>query len=157
MQTATTFTPTNQHIEAAENVFIAMAFLEIIKPVFEQIERDILATRRLRELRTEEYNGTDNQLYYAELNRISRNAGFINAENSLCMADNDLVKAETNLIIATKDIHGFMPEDIVMHDHRKKLIDLTLKLLASFVKPSEDKKRKYFDERMSISYNLSEA
>lgn len=44
MKPATKFNPTKEQISAAEDVFIALALSRVIKPIFENLETELLAT-----------------------------------------------------------------------------------------------------------------
>jgi len=183
------FNPTKQQIEAAENLFIAMALYRTIKPLFEKIETELLATGQyhyceeyysdkwkkrgfnypedriirdinhthqmegLQVLNTPEYEGTDCDRFYKDLHFITKDK-FVHAENTECMAENNVIKLENEFIEATENIHKLKLDNITMLDHRKSLIDLLLKLFAGIVNPTEAKKIEYHNTYILSPENL---
>ncbi len=101
-------------------------------------------------LNTPEYEGTDCDRYYKEINRVTTSKGFLKAENSECIAENNVLKLERNFIESTKNIHGLNPEDVSWSlENWRKLVDLLLGLFTNLAKSKSDfeaKKIAYFKE-----------
>ena len=138
----TQFKPTGAQLEAAENLFIARAFYETVKPAFENIQRQVLAegsyrnsyfnhpSERMRTERNYEFikdpkhdymiegirenspPDSDAGRYFSELDRRAKNAGFIYGMNADCRAENSLHDAQNALITAFVPITNLNVEDV---------------------------------------------
>lgn len=102
------------------------------------------------------YEKTDSFKFYTELAKKATEAGFIYAENAFCIADNEVIGYQNELIKATHDIHKIELKNIIHSEDRKKLIDLLLNLFASFVKNEsfEEMQRHFYNERMTEKVKL---
>lgn len=178
------FEPTNEQIDLAQDLVIAMAFRDLAKESFEKWEAIILNEGNFRidekyrqevnlrrrmlpeneviknpgdlcfmaginDYGTPLYEGSDAQLYYDILRKISLEHGFIHGENALSRAEHEVVKAATALIEGTRSIHPIDPQKLTLLKHRQQLIELLLKLFAPFV-PNDQlapKQAQYFSER----------
>lgn len=113
---------------------------------------DIPKIRGLHEYCKDASVSNDAARYYSELDLRTRNAGFRNGMNASCMADSDYRNACEALVRIMKPITKIEYDDIIMVDHRRKLIDLTLRLLVPFIGEFKDKEilqKAYYNDRMN--------
>lgn len=92
--------------------------------------------------------------YYSELARLAADAGYIHRENALCRLENALSKAEQRFGKLAESLSGGMInfDDIILMEHRKKFLDLSLSLLAPLVDKHPDreiKQRKMYAEHFN--------
>jgi hypothetical protein len=147
------FNPTNEMIEAARTVFVAMAFVETIKPVVVGYEKAILAKHQFHIAKQWTDKGiadeiildpdhsylledADFQVYFEECNK-AREAAHLKVDNPefcpLLVAEHLQSDAENYLIESMQEVTHIEPSSLY-GDNRKKFLDLTLKLLVKFVK-----------------------
>lgn len=147
--------PTEAMITAAHNVFVTMAFEQTVKPIVEGYQKDILSFWRFKIAPEHVTRGhkkdeiilnpkhsyllsdDDFKLYLAECNdaRIKAGLKVDNPEHCpLLVAKHLRIIAENTLIDTMKPVTGIKTDQVYMLEHRKQLVDLTLKLLAPFVK-----------------------
>ena len=139
------FKPTKTMIEAAKTVFGCMALVNTIKPIVGGYQKKILQKHQFRNsegvIITEPnkswtMSDEDFKIYLAECNKERIKAG-LHVENEefcpLLVVENLLIKAKWALIDAAEPITKIKSEEIYNMEDREKLVELTLKLLASFV------------------------
>lgn len=173
---STQFQPTQAQLTTAQDLFIAMAFEQVIKPQFENIQRQVLEDGNYRNayfnhtrerMRTEDntefirnprydycIEDTDAGRYFSELDRRTRNAGFNNGMNALSIAENNVRLAQDALITAFAPITNLTCEDVcVSLEIRKQLIELNLKFMAQHMDTTSDeckrKMAKYYREHVN--------
>jgi len=153
------FTPdmiTQDMITAAENVFVAMAFAETIRPIVRKYQTRILKRHQYHIspeftrygepdkiiLNPEDswlLADADFQVYHAECKK-ARDAAKLKVENDdfcpLLVAESLQRDAEHALVAAMEPLTGLSADQLLCSalDNYKKYLDLTLKLLAPFVK-----------------------
>ena len=150
------FKPTDAMLTATRNVFVTMAFEKTVRPIVEGYQKDILAFWKFK-IAPEHINrgheeneiildpknsylmGDDDfKLYLAECNDARKKAGLKvdNPEHCpLLVAEHLRVIAENTLIDTMEPITGIsLDTHYLSLEHRKQLIDLTLKLLAKYIK-----------------------
>ena len=144
------FEPSPEMIRAAENCFAAMAYTKTIRPIVDAYQRRILAEMQapLAEKWKERGRHTDEiilnpdhtylmedadfQTYLARCREEQARAGLHTESPDHCpllVAQHLQVKAEWVLIEAMEPITHIAE---VSGDHRKRLLDLTLRFLAPF-------------------------
>lgn len=147
------FKPTKEMVEAAKTVFVAMAIVETIKPVVIGYEKDILIKYKFHIAKQWTDKGiadeiildpahsylledADFQVYLAECNQ-AREAAHLKVDKPefcpLLVAESLQSDAENGLIESMREVTHLEPSSLY-GDNRKKFLDLTLRLLASFVK-----------------------
>jgi hypothetical protein len=118
----------------------------------------IFCINGLNLLDTPEYQNTDACRFYSQLRKKAITAGFKNGENAACMADNEVIRLQNQMIDVTYNIHKTKREDIVYLSHRKQLVELLLGLFARLVKNEhlERLKIQFYNERVSsINFSLN--
>lgn len=154
------FTPTAGMISMAETVFKAMAFVETIKPVVQKNKATVLAKNNFRsggklvdkllargikvkEIIKEERDThymieEDFTEYLKQVFDLNTKAGLASESYEYCpllVAENLLNRAENELLDIMKPITKFGADEACHSlEIRAKAIDLTLRLLAPFVK-----------------------
>ncbi len=146
------FNPTQEMIDSAKSVFMAMALVDTIKPVVKGYEEEILNRHQyhigkewidkgmrdeiiINPDQTYLLEDPDFQVYLKEAFEARDKAGLKVDNPEFCpllVAEHLLVDAEHLLIESMKPITQ-LETGRVYGDNRKKLIDLSLKLLAPFV------------------------
>jgi len=146
------FNPTKEMIEAAKSVFMAMAWVDTIRPVVESYEKAILARHQFHIAKEWIDKGmTDRVILESKSTYLMEDADFkiFNAETfeerdkaglkvdkpefcPLLTAECLQVDAEYKLIEAMKPVTRLETSSL-WGENRKKFLDLTLKLLAPFV------------------------
>ena len=156
--TLRTFKPSAVQIECALTVFKCMAFVDTIRPIVEGYEKKILAEMKAKP--SKQYRGWDGvceyiaepkdswlltdedaQIYYRRCNEEREKAGLYVENPEFCpllVAEHTLVKAKQLLIDEMESITGIDQNGLLCSglDNYDKYIDLTLKLLAPYVKQS---------------------
>lgn len=143
----TKFQPSSEMIEAAKTVFMAMAFVETIKPIVTKYQSEALAKLQLKNRITGEVVLNQDHLYlvdqsewkpYFDLCNEARVKAGLHVDNPdhcpLLVAESLLRQAQNVLIEIMEPITKISRDSIVKIKDKEKLIDLTLKLLSSFVK-----------------------
>lgn len=157
-----TFKPTQEMITAAEAVFVAMAAEQTIAPIVTKYEKDILEagqwkpdakwTQRVRGLKDEVILDPSRAYLLPEpafqtfLNKCkeARKAAGLHVENDeqcpLLVAQSNVRKTKHALVDAMKSVTGVGSEVICRsHDDKfKKYVELSLKLLAPFVRSAPE-------------------
>lgn len=138
------FKPTQEMIKSAETVFMVMAWKDTIEPIVKEYQRVILINHQfvvdgevmINPDRAWLLNDEDFKVYIEETYKERDKAGLKVDNPEFCpllVAEMMQIDAENALIetmrpaIGLNDIH-------IYGDNRKKLIELTLRLLAPFVK-----------------------
>ncbi len=155
MQPLKKFKPTEEQIRAAENVLVAMAHEQTIRPIVEQYEQEILAKhqfpmasewvekgigprvildRKMAYLLSE----ADSAIYHRECNeaRVAAKLTVTREGNCpLCEAEYVRIQAENALIQAMSTLPGLdgLSKGVMTLELRARAIDLMLKLMAPFV------------------------
>ncbi len=114
--------------------------------------KDVCHMAGLKQLHTDEYKGTDAERFWNNLGIAARNKGYVNGENFNAIAENNRLKLESQLIIATKPIHRLNCEDLY-GENRKKLLSLLLNLYVPLVNENperEDIQIAYYREHVKI-------
>ncbi len=147
------FTPSTEMVEAAKTVFMAMAWKGTIEPIVTGYEREILSRHQfhisdewtakgmpdkiiLDPKETYLLNDIDSKIYINETFMARDNAGLKVDNPEFCpllVAETMQIDAETALIATMESITHLEPGQLY-GENRKKLIDLTLRLLAPFMK-----------------------
>jgi hypothetical protein len=147
---------TQDMITAAENLFLAMAYTQTIRPIVEGYQKRIiaeikpevcekfskLATITITEAKdTYLMNDNDFQVYLKRCAEEAHKAGFKIPNDDYCPlliaeslerdAEHALIKAMLPITHITKDMVLYSENGL---ENYKKLIDLSLRLLAPFVK-----------------------
>lgn len=156
--TSKQFKPTPEMIQAAELVFVAMAAVDMIKPIVRGYQSKILADKQWPI--NEKYAGRlgvevildpeqsyllgekDMTAYFALCNEARIQSKLhVDSEDKcpLCVAEHDLVRAKWALCEAMAPITNISAERITSAsmENYQSYIDLNLKLLGSFVRPAE--------------------
>lgn len=157
------FSPTNEQIEAAQAVFLGMAWLGTVKPIVEDYEHAILAENKwpiaqkwveragrgfeAKTITQERDSYLMEDAAFAEYVRLCKDAqeksGLKTRHPENCPkleAENDLIQAENAFIrITAMSVARIDPDKIFSAslENRKKYIDLTLSLFAPFIKRIE--------------------
>lgn len=143
------FKPTPEQIEATKAVFMAMAYVETIRPIVQKYQREILEQIDARNRETgkpirrefDTYLMTEEQFneYLKLVHEQHLKHGF-KVEYGYCpllTAENTLIQAQNALLKAMQPFTKIDPSELynlVHHlDIRRKLIDLTLRFMAQFV------------------------
>jgi hypothetical protein len=152
-----TFQPSQEMLTAAENVFVAMAFENTIRPVVEAYQLKILGEREW--MITEEFLDHPDQprqvqklkdtflmsesdfKQFAKRCNEERSGAKLHVQSEefcpLLVAEDMTRVAKTVLIDVMTSITTIRSDDPkLLLDDRAKLVDMTLKLLAPFVKPT---------------------
>lgn len=150
-------------IRAAKTVFFAMACAETIRPIVEEYKARIIRENKWKisdewasrgvivpfDIVTDPndiylLNNADAQEYYKLLDIEKEKAGFKSLETGYCpllIADHAVTQAEHILIETMKPITKLDPDQLLGRadgiETYEKYIDLTLRLLAPFVKTEE--------------------
>lgn len=157
------FQPTSEMISAAKAVFLAMAFVETVKPIVKGYQTAILEKHRflidpnllkidgfgdedpviLVPERTFLMNADDFNVYIQETYEARDKAGLTVDQPDFCpllVAEELLRKAEAALIETMKPVTKLTGDHLLCAglDKYEKYIDLTLRLLAPFVGNSSD-------------------
>lgn len=145
------FTTTNEMIQAANNVFLTMAYTETIRPIvmkYQQIEIDIMqAVNRFdgsiitKPEHAYAMSDVDFEIYHRNI-KERRNKSGLKVENDdfcpLLVAEELQRKAERKLCDAMYPISKLNTEDVLSSangiENYKELIKLNLGLLAPFCK-----------------------
>lgn len=147
------FKPTPDMIAAAKAVFVAMAWVETVKPIVRAYQTDILnrhqwhmakkwTDRKMKDRiildpdQSYLLEDDDFETYHQESIAARRASGLyvVNAEYCpLLIAKRILIQAETALITIMQPVTTIDPDN-VYGDLRKELIDLTLRWLAPYIK-----------------------
>ena len=155
------FKPTPDMIQAASTVFLAIAYTETIRPTIEAIQSKLLkelsfkpsekwvkmGINDLPERITENKNAyllndEDAKKYFSLLDEEVKKAGF-NVKTGYCpllIAEDMERKAKRLLIDTMEPITGFNTDKILCTglDNYKKMVELTLALLAPYCKESKE-------------------
>lgn len=143
----TQFKPTNEMIESAKEVFVKMAWVETVRPIVKEYEKEILARHQFCNDDNEvvldpalayRLNDADFKVYVTECNQARIEKGLHVEDEGYC----PLLVAEDELRIArNKLIESFEPITHVTHhqllcnglDKLEKYIDLTLRLMVTYI------------------------
>jgi len=149
------FNPTSEMIQSAKSVFMTMAMVETIKPIVKGYVREILAKHQFHIAQewidkgdedriildpNQSYLLGDNDfaVYLAETNEAREKAGLKVDNPEFCpllVAEDLQSRAENVLIDTMESITNFNQKEIALYgENRKKFLDLTLRLLAPFIK-----------------------
>jgi len=152
-------------IKAAQNLFMAMAWAETVRPIVTGYKKAILKNHQwhiakewtdkgmpdeivLDPEHTYLLEENDFTVYLAECNEERKKAGLYVKSDEYCpllVADHDVTRAEWALFDAMKDITGIDGHELY-GKNREKYLDLLLKMFAPFVEVSEKEKREYVGE-----------
>ena len=153
------FKPTQDQIDAAQLVFLAMTLVAKIKPIVEKYRKEILEKHQFRIAKKYVALGLEDQTildpkdafqledpdfltYHVECKQ-ARDAAKLHVDDEefcpLLVAEHDVTKAEHVLIEAMTPATNVKLDQLFNHgiDDYKKYIELTLKLLAPFVGNSQ--------------------
>lgn len=153
----TVFTPTPAMVSAAEAVFTTMAMAQSIRPVVIAYQTEILRQGQWR-IKPEFANrlgdevitdpalsylmSDENFTDYSAKCRAARDQAKLGEYNEdqcpLLMAEHLQIQAERALIDSMQSVTGLSAERFVPMSKRKEYIDLTLKLLAPFVRSATE-------------------
>jgi len=149
------FNPTSEMIQSAKSVFMTMAMVETIKPIVKGYEREILAKHQFHIAQEWIDKGDEDRIildpnqscllgdndfavYLAETNEAREKAGLKVDNPEFCpllVAEDLQSRAENVLIDTMESITNFNQKEIALYgENRKKFLDLTLRLLAPFIK-----------------------
>ena len=156
----TEFTPTKEMKQAAKVVFMAMAWTETVKPIVKNIQKRVLEENkypysgelvdkltRLQNKKFAEYikNPAESYLmaessfldYHKKCRELEDKAGLKVGNPDFCpllVAEDMERKAKREFLKIMQPITKINPDDVWNLEHYKKLIDLSLNLMANFVK-----------------------
>lgn len=141
------FVPTKDMIEAAKAVFMAKAFVETIKPIVTEYQTKVLNELKLKDARTGELITNPKHMYLADKSEWPKYFERINEERikaklhvdnpehcPLLVAESMLRQARNLLIEVMEPITKISLDRLVLIEHKEELVELSLKLLAPFVK-----------------------
>jgi len=149
------FKPTEEMIDAAELTFLSMAAAQTIRPVVEGYQRMILTKHQFKIAprwkegkrvitdpdHTYLLGEKDWKAYHDECKVEESKAGLKTKGYDYCpllVAQADQVSAERLLINSFQKITGMSYSDVSMKlDVRKKFLDITLRLMAKYVKKGD--------------------
>lgn len=160
-----TFTPTEEQVRLAEAVFVAMAYESEIRPIVESYEQAILEKHRfipdpswleyglknepiLDRKRTHLLSDQDSRTFFSECHK-ARDAAELKVDDPencpLLVAENLRRDAEHALLKSISSIPGLesLGTSVLTLDHRRRAIDLCLKLLAPFCASGEQILERY--------------
>lgn len=105
----------------------------------------------LDELNTDQYTGTDADIFYKEIRKKALNKGFVNGENFSCILENNRHKFENAFIALTDNIHHLKDANLY-GENRKQLLNLTLNLFVPLIDTQEKEKLQleYYREHNKI-------
>jgi len=150
-----TFKPSVEMIQIAQEVFLNMANVEVIKPIVERIQSQILQKHKfkiakkyknqerdeivLSNERTYLLNEKDFKVYLDECRKEEIKIKLIDESFNkdfcpLLVAEDNLRKAEHKLINIMGKPFNIKAENLYKTEHRRKFIDLNLKYLSQFIK-----------------------
>lgn len=151
-QSKSRFTPTSNMVLAAENVFKAMAFEQTVRPIVEAYQKAILAegkwvvreefARNLaQEVITDSKHSylmsdADFAVYVTKCNVERDKAGLVVELDEQCpllVAENILMQAKRGMMTVMSDITKIKEPSALPLKEYKKLVELTLQLLAPFI------------------------
>lgn len=150
-------------IKAAQNLFMAMAWVETVRPIVQAYEREILNKHQwhiarewtdrglpdkiiLDPSQSYELDDTDAATYHAECNEARKAAGLEVESEEYCpllVAEHEQIKAEWALFDAMKDVTGIDGHDIYNMEQRRKYLDLLLSMFAPLVKTGVEACKQY--------------
>jgi len=147
IQEAKNFKPSVEMIKTAQEVFLNMANVEVIKPEVEKIQNKVLKENGFKCNIKHTYTLSDSQfkIYLKECRKEEIKIKLIDESFNkdfcpLLVAEDNLRKAENKLINVVckelkKELNGITAEQINRSlNHRKKFIELNLKYLSQFIK-----------------------
>jgi hypothetical protein len=112
----------------------------------------------LKDLQTENYPGSDSDIFYSMIREKAYNKGFCKGENFDAIACNNRHKFENAFIDITDNIHHLGAVNLY-GEHRKKLLDLMLNLFVPLM-TKEEKDRislEYYRENIKIGTAVKQA
>ena len=157
----TQFIPTKEMKQATKVVFVSMAWTETVKPIVKNIQQKVLAenkypysdeniklyTRHDKDYKFPEYiteekdtylmSDDDFKDYHKKCRELEDKAGMKvdNPEHCpLLVAENLERQAKREFLRIMQPITKINPDDVWNLDHYKKLTDLSLSLMANFIK-----------------------
>jgi len=147
-------------VRAAETVFLAKAWLETVRPIVEGYQRAILEQEKYAYAEKHhdrrgkvwaDYISDPNQTYlmadddhahYVKRCNEERIKAGLKVDNEaycpLLVADHMVIQAENALIDIMEPVTGLSRDRVYMLEDRKKLLDLTLRLLAPYCKTRKE-------------------
>lgn len=156
------FNPTKEMINAAEFVYIAMAWVRTVRPIVRRYQKAILEKYQFKiaarwqgsSHKADEIilapeqsyllEDVDFKVYLDECNQARIKAGLHVDDPEFCpllVAEEKLIKAEDTLIDVMEPLTGISWDDLMCSEeaieNRKRFVDLTLRLLAPFVKKKD--------------------
>ncbi len=158
------FKPTPAMLRAARNVFVAMAYVETIRPVVEGYHQKILDDMKplvdsrwpdagqliTSDKRSYLMSDADFQEYFRRAKEERDKAGLKVENNDNCpllVAEHLQCLAESNLIDTFEPVTRIKSEQLNVLEQRDKYIDLCLRLLAPFVGDSDSILNRYTGRR----------
>ena len=149
--------PPPEMIQAAKTVFMAMAYVETIRPIVEEYERKILAELKplvraewRERLGSEPITDPDNayemedsdfDAFFSRCKEEREKAGLLIKDDDFCpllVAERLLTEAENALVDVMVPVTGIRCKDLYHIEDKKRLIYLTMTLLAPFCGSSDD-------------------
>ena len=148
------FTPNNNQVSAARAVFVSMAYADTVREVVEKYQQEFLDTFRPENKKFPRYNvkivkrlfdtylmsDFDFDLYLDWCEDKAKENGFKIKERGYCplLAAEDMQRQAEHLLVESMEpVTGLTLHKLICSglDNLRKYIDLTLRLLAPFVKP----------------------
>lgn len=154
---------TPERIQAAKNLYMAMAWAETVRPIVTEYQMDILQDHQwkankewsekrgvneptiLTPNRTYLLNDDDAKIYYQECFEAAARAHLPVKEVGYCpllIAEHNVVKAEWALFDAMEDVTGIDGHELY-GKNREKYLDLLLRMFAPMIEISEKEKIDY--------------
>jgi hypothetical protein len=150
------FNPSEEMVESARTVFAAMAMVETIKPIVQGYQRTVLEKHQFHIAKVWIKKGMQDRIilkaedtylmadadFLVYLSECDREASGLKIDKSgfcpLLVAESLQSDAEYELIRSMENITHLSPSALY-GENRKKFLDLTLRLLAPFVKTGGEK------------------
>jgi len=142
------FKPSIEMIKTAQEVFLNMANVEVIKPSVERIQENVLKKHQFKEKKTNKIvlndmssyllNENDFKVYLDECRKEEIKIKLIdeNFNKDFCpllVANDNLIKAENKLINLMGKPFNIQANNLYKTEHRKKFLDLSLNYLVQFI------------------------
>jgi hypothetical protein len=158
---ATAFKPTPNQIRAAENLLVAMSHEQVVRPIVEGYETEILVKHQFKiaerwiclgvsagvvldRKRSHLLSKVDADVFYRECQEAREAVGLTVNDPEACpllVAENLRLQAENALLITwaeTPGMESFAATHTLSLAQREKSVGLVLKLLAPFVANGQD-------------------
>ena len=161
------FKPSPSQLEAAEDLFVFQCMYQVTKPLFDNLEKELLregnyryddywykkvkgarelhlpVDRIIRDIKdvsmmaglrgNEVSESSDAGRYFSALRYNALAIGLLEGENTICKMEWEIVQRERCLVESLYEIHGIPLDKVYSLTDRKKLVDICLSLVGSFI------------------------